>query len=185
MRVGLFASSWAFGVLLLGAPALAQPKPPNGAASRSSAQFTMRREDPGGPAAAAARARARAGDCAGALSSFDVAIEKTFEPTLRRDRGLCHEKLGNVFPAIDDYRAYLTAQPDAPDADQIRQRLATLEEQSGGPSSRPSTKDDGDKGAAGGEAKASVSIGKGGARVSSSASERGPVLEPTDPGLSY
>ena len=52
----------------------------------------------------------------------------TIEPTLRRDRGLCHEKLGHPFPAIDDYRAYLTARPDAPDAEQIRDRLARLEE---------------------------------------------------------
>ena len=62
----------------------------------------------------AARARARAGDCAGALPAFDAAIRVTIEPTLRRDRGLCHEKLGDPFPAIEDYRAYLVARADAP-----------------------------------------------------------------------
>ncbi|HEY8078828.1 MAG TPA: tetratricopeptide repeat protein, partial [Labilithrix sp.] len=83
-----------------------------------------------------ARSRARAGDCAGALPAFDAAIARTIEPTLRRDRGLCHEKLGDNYPAIDDYRAYLTARPEANDADQIRERLGRLEEQTGqgGPS---------------------------------------------------
>jgi hypothetical protein len=65
------------------------------------------------------------------LPAFDAAIRITIEPTLRRDRGLCHEKLGDPFPAIEDYRAYVTARPDAPDADQIRDRLSRLEESVG------------------------------------------------------
>ena len=141
------------------------------------------RDEAGGADAQIARGRARAGDCAGALAGFDAAISKTIEPTLRRDRGLCHEKLGHPFPAIDDYRAYLTARPDAPDADQIRQRLAALEEQAGvgGPSSQ-SVKDSGDDGGGSGsasanagsgkaEASASVSLGGGGSSSSSSSSK--------------
>ena len=114
--------------------AVAAPPGGGGAASgpsKSSSQFTLRREAAGGGDASVARTRARAGDCAGALPAFDAAINVTIEPTLRRDRGLCHEKLGHPFPAIDDYRAYLSARPDAPDADQIRERLARLEEQVG------------------------------------------------------
>ncbi|MDB4946327.1 MAG: hypothetical protein JWP97_5861 [Labilithrix sp.] len=105
-------------------------------ADKSNSQFALRREEAGGADAATARARARTGDCAGALPSFDAAVRNTVEPTLRRDRGLCHEKLGNAYPAIDDYRAYLAARADAPDADQIRDRLSRLEEQvgAGGPS---------------------------------------------------
>jgi len=116
----------------------AKPSPSTGQKDRSNSQFMLRRGDAGGADAQIARGRARAGDCAGALVSFDAAIAATIEPTLRRDRGLCHEKLGNPFPAVDDYRAYLTALPEAPDADQIRQRLAALEEQIGvgGPSSQ-------------------------------------------------
>ena len=114
---------------------LADAAPPGGPGapptSRSSSQFTLRREEAGGNDASVARQRARAGDCAGALPAFDAAINVTIEPTLRRDRGLCHEKLGDPFPAIDDYRAYISARPDAPDADQIRERLAKLEEQVG------------------------------------------------------
>ncbi len=114
--------------------AIAAPPGGGGAASgpsKSSSQFTLRREEAGGGDASVARTRARAGDCAGALPAFDAAINVTIEPTLRRDRGLCHEKLNDPFPAIDDYRAYLSARADAPDADQIRDRLARLEEQVG------------------------------------------------------
>jgi hypothetical protein len=117
---------------------IASAAPPGPPPKQSSSQFTLRREEAGGPDASIARQRARAGDCAGALPAFDAAIRVTIEPTLRRDRGLCHEKLGDPFPAIEDYRAYLMARADAPDADQIRDRLSRLEEQVGvgGPSSQ-------------------------------------------------
>lgn len=176
----------AFGLLLLPDLASAQggKAPATGGPSRSSSQFTLRREEAGGADASVARSRARAGDCAGALAGFDAAINHTIDPGLRRDRGLCHEKLNHPFPAIDDYRAYLTARPDAPDSDQIRQRLAALEEQQGvgGPSSQSvKNKDDGGAGSAtaGGQANAgegnaeasgSVSIGGSG----SSSSSKGP-----------
>lgn len=178
----------AFGLLLVPEVASAQaakPAAPPPGPSRSSSQFTLRRGDAGGADASVARSRARAGDCQGALAGFDAAIDKTVEPTLRRDRGLCHEKLNHPFPAIDDYRAYLTARPDAPDSDQIRQRLASLEEQTGvgGPSSesvKAKNGGDGDmatasaaaEGSTGGgsaEASGSVSIGGGG-----SSSSKGP-----------
>jgi hypothetical protein len=73
-----------------------------------------------------ARAKAAAGDCKGALDQFDEALRHSIDPTLYRDRGTCHEKLGNVYPAIDDYRAYLSQAPDAADADKIRARLDDL-----------------------------------------------------------
>lgn len=172
----------AFGLLLIPDLASAQAaKPAPRGPARSSNQFTLRREEAGGADASVARSRARAGDCAGALAGFDAAISRTVEPSLRRDRGLCHEKLSHPFPAIDDYRAYLTARPDAPDSDQIRQRLAALEEQQGvgGPSSQ-SVKEKDDPGG-GGEASASAGGGKAeasgsvsvGASGSSSSSSKG------------
>ena len=82
-------------------------------------------------AAQQARARAAKGDCAGALDAFDEALRTSIDPSLHRDRGLCHDKLGHPFPAMDDYRWYLTAEPNAPDADRIRQRLEELEAQNG------------------------------------------------------
>jgi hypothetical protein len=88
----------------------------------------LQREQLGGFGTAdAARARARRGDCAGALDLFDQAIRTLADPTLRRDRGLCHEKLNDPYPAIEDYRAYLSARPDAPDADDIGARLDRIE----------------------------------------------------------
>lgn len=147
-------------------------KTPSGPA-RSSSQFTLRREEAGGPDAQIARSRARAGDCAGALSAFDAAVRVTIDPTLRRDRGLCHDKLNHPFPAIDDYRAYLTARPDAPDSEQIRHRLAELEEQTGvgGPSAE-SIKESDDGGGDGFEASGSVSVGSGGAKAEGKSSGR-------------
>lgn len=82
-----------------------------------------------------ARERMRKDDCAGALEAFDAALRTSTEPGLYRDRGLCHERLGHAYPAIDDYRRYLTAAPDAPDADGVRERLAKLEQQALGYSS--------------------------------------------------
>src|SRR6185295_9064278 len=73
------------------------------------------------------RGRAAAGDCKGALNDFDQALKTGQEPELRRDRGLCHDKLGNKFPALEDLRAYLAAKPNAPDAEQIRARVQQLE----------------------------------------------------------
>ncbi|MGA7119058.1 MAG: tetratricopeptide repeat protein [Polyangiaceae bacterium] len=81
------------------------------------------------------RTRMRSGDWTGALDAFDHAIEGSPDPSLRRDRGQCHEKLGHPYPAIDDYRAYLTAAPEAPDADAIRDRLVKLEQDTLGYSS--------------------------------------------------
>jgi tetratricopeptide repeat protein len=81
------------------------------------------------------RTRMRNGDCAGALEAFDGAIRASTAPALHRDRGLCHERLGHAYPAIDDFRAYLTAAPDAPDAEGIRERLVKLEQETLGYSS--------------------------------------------------
>ena len=82
-------------------------------------------------AARAARARAQKGDCKGALDAFDEALRTSVDPLLNRDRGVCHEQLGHPYPAMDDYRAYLTALPEAKDADAVRARLMKLEAETG------------------------------------------------------
>lgn len=132
------ASSVVGGVLALSGIAYAQAVTPS----------SVEREQIGTASLANdARARARRGDCAGALAAFDEAIKTTTDPTLRRDRGLCHEKLDDPYPAVDDFRAYLSAMPDAPDSDDIRDRLGRLEARLGlgGPASgakHASTSDD-------------------------------------------
>lgn len=156
------------------------PSPAPTGPRSSSTQFTLRREEAGGSDASAARARARSGDCAGALPAFDAALKVTVDPALRRDRGICHDKLGHPFPAIDDYRAYLTARPDAADAEQIRQRLRALEDEVGNGGASTTGSHDADPEGGHGEARLAVggglsagakASGSGGASSSASSSE--------------
>jgi hypothetical protein len=79
----------------------------------------------------AAREQMAAGKWAAAIALFDRAIAVTIDPTLKRDRGICHDKLDEPFPAMDDYRDYLTARPNAPDAGRIAERLSELQEATG------------------------------------------------------
>jgi hypothetical protein len=134
--------------------------------------LNLHREQLGSDAYAAdARKRMAAGDCDGALTSFDAALRtKREDPTLYRDRGLCHEKLGHPYPAIDDYREYLTDSPDAPDAEGFRTRLAQLEEETSGRAPSPSANDDTNVPPA--MATASVSIGTAGAEASAGMTTR-------------
>jgi len=123
--------------------------------------------------AGVARARMRNGDCAGALDAFDAAILHSIDASLRRDRGICHEQLGHPFPAIDDYRAYLTADPDAPDAEGIRARLGHLEQVNTGKSSTGDDDDVPPSAPAAGDASVSVSVGTGDGTTGASASASG------------
>jgi hypothetical protein len=171
LRIGLSTAIALASVSASVGEAHAQPKPAPGppGQDRSNSQFTLRREEAGGGAGQTARARARAGDCAGALPEFDEAVRTSIDPNLRRDRGICHDKLGDVYPAIDDFRAYLTARPDAPDAEAIRQRLNTLEAQTGQTraGSAPPAGENPE------EASASVTVGSKGVYASTSESGSG------------
>jgi tetratricopeptide (TPR) repeat protein len=151
--------------LLAAAPAEARPPPP-------SAPPAITESRPGADAAAYAEERMRAGDCAAALDAFDQALQRSDSPELRRDRGSCHEKLGHPFPAIDDYRAYLEARPDAADAGLVREHLEALAKENGVVKpARPSS--------ANGEATASVSVGgkRGKRDADSNANGGGPSLD--------
>ncbi len=82
---------------------------------------------PGEADAQDARQLATTGQCERALAAFDRAIAVRHEDGgLRRDRGRCHEKLGNTKPAIDDYRAYLTMTPNARDGADVQARMDRL-----------------------------------------------------------
>jgi hypothetical protein len=148
---------------LVGEEASAQmpPAPQAPPPGRYKAQpLNLRREQLGTQSMAeVARTRMRSGDCAGALEAFDAAIRTSTEGVLRRDRGVCHESLGHAFPAIDDFRAYLTAAPDAPDAEGIRERLSKLEQETLGYSSMAPDVPGDVEGSAGG----SLSVGAAGA----------------------
>jgi hypothetical protein len=112
------------------AAASAEARPPHPAPSNPTPP-PITETRPGGDAAAYAEERMRAGDCAAALDAFDQALQRSDVPELRRDRGSCHEKLGQPFPAIDDYRAYLEVRPDASDAGLVREHLEALERENG------------------------------------------------------
>jgi tetratricopeptide (TPR) repeat protein len=142
MRKGKAAGALVLALVLVGGTASAQrhggpavgasaaPGQPGQPAVKYRIQpLNLHRETLGTEAfASAARARMRNGDCAGALDDFDLALQSsTTDATLNRDRGLCHERLGDPYPAIEDYRVYVTAAPDAADAEGIRQRLQRLE----------------------------------------------------------
>src|SRR5579859_4924208 len=126
----------ALAVGLVQGPARAQSDAQHEANRRYKPQpLNLHREQLGATAFASdARKRMAAGDCEGALASFDAALRtsSTTDPTLYRDRGQCHEKLEHPYPAMDDYREYLTDAPDAPDAESFRTRLAQLEDETSG-----------------------------------------------------
>jgi hypothetical protein len=107
--------------------AFAQQGAVHGEAHPKRGPMIFRFEKSRNESAAVARAAAAKGDCKGALDLFDEALRHSIDPTLYRDRGVCHDKLGDLYPAIDDYRTYLSEEPDAPDADKFRARLAELQ----------------------------------------------------------
>lgn len=175
MRSPSFAVATCAAVWLLAPAAFAQ-KP----RSSEVQPFNLRRDAAGSAAAQAGRGLARRGDCQAALAAFDEAVRANMDPTLRRDRGLCHEKLGNLFPAIDDLRVYLTAMPDAPDADAIRVRLLRLEEQAGvgGPAKDPPANDPDSRNAAGVRLSINGSNVDGDDRKADRSGERAPDEKP-------
>jgi hypothetical protein len=137
----------ALGLVVGGSEARAQtrgqPTPGGAAQGRKQQPLILQKEQLGTEGySTVARARMRNGDCAGAVEAFDEAVKHSIDPTLRRDRGLCHDQLGHPYPAIDDYRAYLTAEPDAPDAQNIQARLDRLEQQTTGRTSSSEANDD-------------------------------------------
>ncbi len=102
--------------------------------------------NPGRADAEKARELAAQGNCGAALTRFDTAVVRLrTDPTVRRDRGKCHDQLGNPMPAIEDYRAYLSMAPNAPDAFKIRQRLDALESEHLSPAVAPDHDRDGRK----------------------------------------
>jgi hypothetical protein len=69
------------------------------------------------------------GDYAGALAAF-VAAEKLHpSPLIDYNAARCLDSLGRLAEAIERYRAYVEALPQADNAAEVRQRVATLEGQ--------------------------------------------------------
>ena len=68
------------------------------------------------------------GDTTGALATFRTSLSGSpnFAPTWR-GLGLVYEKLGNKAQARSSFQRYLQLAPNAPDADQVRDRLEHLD----------------------------------------------------------
>jgi tetratricopeptide (TPR) repeat protein len=145
MRYAFTAASIALALGVVARPAGAQDSPEVTPPAHYKPQPLNLRQEQLGTAAyvTAARTRMKAGDCEAALTSFDEALRRSNQdPTLYRDRGLCHEKLGHPYPAIDDYRAYLTDAPKAADAAGIQERLSRLEDETSGRAPAATANDD-------------------------------------------
>ena len=115
---------------------------------------------------ASARAKMAAGDCAAALDLFDEALRSSIEPTLYRDRGTCHDRLGHPYPALDDYERYLVGAPDAADADAVRERVELLQAKVKG---RARASESDDSPFTKGDTSSSAAAGAGGMQVGASA----------------
>jgi hypothetical protein len=115
--VALAAGAWLAGSARAAAQGPAKDPPKLGPVTRDA---------PWSVATERGRGFAKAGDCKAAVDAFDEAARHVVDPTVLRDRGLCHQALGNTFPAVDDFRRYLYERPDAADAPDIRARLAKL-----------------------------------------------------------
>ncbi len=142
------------GILLAGAlvAGSASAQKPAGPPRSRNQPLNLNSTDSAAGPAARARAKARANDCEGALPLFDEAIRITIEPTLRRDRGACHDKLGNAQAGVDDYRAYLYARPESADAKDVEERIQVLEGQ------LEAARKPEERGGSGASANASISI---------------------------
>jgi hypothetical protein len=165
--VGVSALTCAFGVSAEAQPQGAHPTPPR--ASRAADTPILVHRDPASDAIAVGRSRMAKSDWGGALEAFDAALRTSVDVTVHRDRGICHEQLGHPFPAMDDYRIYLTALPEAADADDIRNRLNALEVANG----------QGGSGGAAGAASANAS--ETGAATTSTANHEDPFAGDTSP----
>lgn len=74
-----------------------------------------------------------AGDFAGAAKVFESGHAEQPYAAFLFNAGVCYQKLGQVDPALQKFRDYLAADPNAPDAAKVRGRIAALEATKGTP----------------------------------------------------
>ncbi len=69
----------------------------------------------------------RAGDFQKAADEFVASYEISNDPALLYNIGRCYEELGNDATAITYYQGYIEKAPAAPDAQEVRQRIADMQ----------------------------------------------------------
>lgn len=92
-----------------------------------------------------------AGDYASAAKVFEAGHAEQPYAAFLFNAGVCYQKLGQIDPALQKFRDYLAADPNAPDAAKVRGRIAALEASKGiAPTPTPETdagvEDGGDEG---------------------------------------
>jgi tetratricopeptide (TPR) repeat protein len=63
-----------------------------------------------------------------ALASFKEAYRDFEDPTFLFNIAQCHRQLGDKEQAVRMYRTYVSKRPDAPNAEEVRRTIATLQE---------------------------------------------------------
>ncbi len=122
-----------------------------------------------------------AGNLEAAAEVFDSGFEKYKFPAFRFNAGICYQKLGQLEVAEERFEAYLEANPEAPDADRVRQRIAALQAERQPTPPPPATPGTG--GAAGGPATGTgaAPTGPGGAPPAPSSTAPPPAPPPAPP----
>jgi PEGA domain len=74
-----------------------------------------------------------AGDAAGAAKVFEAGYAEQPYAAFLYNAGVCYQKLGDTDHALEKFRAYLAADPSAPDAPRVTARIRALEAARGTP----------------------------------------------------
>ena len=109
------ATTWAVAVLILFAPPLIE----KAFADRQQAQEHYQ----------AGHDLYQAGDYQGAIREFETANRLAPSPVLDYNIGLARERLGQLEQAVQHYRAYITAMPNAPNRAAVDAKIQTLEQE--------------------------------------------------------
>ena len=109
------ATTWAVAVLILVAPPLIE----QAFADRQQAQQHYE----------AGHELYKSGDYQGAIREFETANRLAPSPVLDYNIGLARERLGQLELAVQHYRAYITAMPNASNRDSVDAKIQTLEKE--------------------------------------------------------
>jgi tetratricopeptide (TPR) repeat protein len=78
-----------------------------------------------------------AGNYREAIDHFEAGYEISRSPEFLYNLGRCHEELGENRRAVENYETYLKLRPDAEDEDEVRGRIARLQEDQPEPDEPP------------------------------------------------
>ena len=139
-RVKLRLLGWGSGVLTV--LALLVPAP-EGARAQAGKALSARKLDLIRERLEKGQALFVAKDYAGAAKVFEAGYSEQPYAAFLFNAGVCYQKLGDVDHALEKFRGYLSIDPNAPDADKVKARIAQLEAAKGIPPTPPPATDGG------------------------------------------